>query len=228
MTTKLSIKKKLLIYSFFIQIIILSIFSYSLYKALEISTLDKLQATLKVITLDVSDDIKEKNKVEDVVLDENKEYNFEPLFIRILSDKTHQKIIETEDFPKDIETNNKYLDNLKENIVTFKEQNNYLLSRIKIDFNDSLKIIIEVGTTKDILWENLENLLYILSFIIPIILIFSIIGGNFLIYKSFAPIQKVLEELKTISASDLSARLKNSENQDEINQLIMEINNLLT
>jgi heavy metal sensor kinase len=227
-TTKLSIKKKLLIYSFFIQIIILSIFSYSLYKALEISTLDKLQATLKVITLDVSDDIKEKNKVEDVVLDENKEYNFEPLFIRILSDKTHQKIIETEDFPKDIETNNKYLDNLKENIVTFKEQNNYLLSRIKIDFNDSLKIIIEVGTTKDILWENLENLLYILSFIIPIILIFSIIGGNFLIYKSFAPIQKVLEELKTISASDLSARLKNSENQDEINQLIMEINNLLT
>ena len=228
MTTKLSIKKKLLIYSFFIQIIILSIFSYSLYKALEISTLDKLQATLKVITLDVSDDIKEKNKVEDVVLDENKEYNFEPLFIRILSDKTHQKIIETEDFPKDIETNNKYLDKLKENIITFEEQNNYLVSRIKIDFNDSLKIIIEVGTTKDILWENLENLLYILSFIIPIILIFSIIGGNFLIYKSFAPIQKVLEELKTISASDLSARLKNSENQDEINQLIMEINNLLT
>ena len=49
---------------------------------------------------------------------------------------------------QDIELNNKYLDSLKENIVIFKEQNNYLYSRIKIDFNDSLKIIIEVATKK--------------------------------------------------------------------------------
>ena len=228
MTTKLSIKKKLLIYSFFIQIIILFIFSFSLYKSLEISTIDKFQATLKVITLDITDDVKEKDRVEDVVLDENKEYNFEPLFIRILDEKSHQKIIETQYFPQDIELNNKYLDSLKENIVIFKEQNNYLISRIKIDFNDSLKIIIEVATTKDIIWETLKELIYILAFIIPIILIFSIIGGNFLIYKSFAPIEKVLEELKNISASDLSARLKNPNNQDEINQLVMEINSLLT
>ena len=198
MTTKLSIKKKLLIYSFFIQIIILFIFSFSLYKSLEISTIDKFQATLKVITLDITDDVKEKDRVEDVVLDENKEYNFEPLFIRILDEKSHQKIIETQYFPQDIELNNKYLDSLKENIVIFKEQNNYLISRIKIDFNNSLKIIIEVATTKDIIWETLKELIYILAFIIPIILIFSIIGGNFLIYKSFAPIEKVLEELKNI------------------------------
>ena len=57
MINNLSIKKKLLIYSFLIQAIILTIFSVSLYKALEISTLDKLQATLKVIILDVTDDI---------------------------------------------------------------------------------------------------------------------------------------------------------------------------
>lgn len=228
MITKLSIKKKLLIYNFLIQLIILSIFSYSLYKSLEISTLDKFQATLKVIILDITDDVKEKTKIEDIVLNENKEYNFDHLFIRILNDKTHQNIIQTQDFPKDIELNNKYLDNLKENIITFKGQNNYLIGRIKISFNESLKIIIEVGTTKDIIWETLKELIYILAFIIPIILIFSIIGGNFLIYKSFAPIEKVLEELKNISASDLSARLKNPDNQDEINQLIIEINNLLT
>jgi signal transduction histidine kinase len=177
---------------------------------------------------DITDDVKEKDRVEDVVLDENKEYNFEPLFIRILDKKSHQKIIETQYFPQDIELNNKYLDSLKENIVIFKEQNNYLISRIKIDFNDSLKIIIEVATTKDIIWETLKELIYILAFIIPIILIFSIIGGNFLIYKSFAPIEKVLEELKNINASDLSARLKNPNNQDEINQLVIEINSLLT
>ena len=228
MTTKLSIKKKLLIHSFFIQVIILITFSFSLYKALEISTLDKFQATLKVIILDVIDDLKENKKVEDTILDENKEYNFEPLYIRVLDNKNHEKIIQTINFPDDIEYDDKYLENLKMHIITFEEQNNYLISRIKIDFNPNQKIIVEVGTTKDILWASLENLLYILSFIVPIILIFSIIGGNFLIYKSFAPIQKVLEELKNINATDLSARLKNSDNQDEINQLITEINNLLT
>ena len=227
MTTKLSIKKKLLLHSFFIQLVILTIFSYSLYKALEISTVDKFQATLKVIILDVIDDVKEKEKVEDVVLDENKEYNLEPLYIRILDNKNHQKIVETPNFPSNIEHDDNYLNALKENIITFEEQANYLISRIKIDFNTNQKIIVEVATTKDMLWASLENLFYILSFIVPIILIFSIIGGNFIIYKSFAPIEKILSELKNISANDLSARLNNSNNQDEINQLITEINNLL-
>ena len=227
MTTNLSIKKKLLIYSFFIQLIILSIFSFSLYKAIEISTLDKFQATLKVIILDVTDDLKEKETISDAVLNEEKEYNFEPLYIRILDNNTHKKIIQTTNFPEDIENDDIYLNKLKENIITFEEQNNYLLSRIKIDFNNSQKVIIEVATTKDMLWSHLDNLLYILSFIIPIVLIFAIIGGNFLIYKSFTPIEKVLEELKNITATDLSARLKSSNNQDEINELITEINNLL-
>ena len=227
MTTNLSIKKKLLIYSFFIQLIILSIFSFSLYKAIEISTLDKFQATLKVIILDVTDDLKEKETISDAVLNEEKEYNFEPLYIRILDNNTHKKIIQTTNFPEDIENDDIYLNKLKENIITFEEQNNYLLSRIKIDFNNSQKVIIEVATNKDMLWSHLDNLLYILSFIIPIVLIFAIIGGNFLIYKSFTPIEKVLEELKNITATDLSARLKSSNNQDEINELITEINNLL-
>ena len=227
MTTNLSIKKKLLIYSFFIQLIILSIFSFSLYKAITISTLDKFQATLKVIILDVTDDLKEKETISDAVLNEEKEYNFEPLYIRILDNNTHKKIIQTTNFPEDIENDDIYLNKLKENIITFEEQNNYLLSRIKIDFNNSQKVIIEVATTKDMLWSHLDNLLYILSFIIPIVLIFAIIGGNFLIYKSFTPIEKVLEELKNITATDLSARLKSSNNQDEINELITEINNLL-
>ena len=227
MTTNLSIKKKLLIYSFFIQLIILSIFSFSLYKAIEISTLDKFQATLKVIILDVTDDLKEKESISDAVLNEEKEYNFEPLYIRILDNNTHKKIIQTTNFPEDIENDDIYLNKLKENIITFEEQNNYLLSRIKIDFNNSQKVIIEVATNKDMLWSHLDNLLYILSFIIPIVLIFAIIGGNFLIYKSFTPIEKVLEELKNITATDLSARLKSSNNQDELNELITEINNLL-
>ncbi|MDZ7818983.1 MAG: hypothetical protein U5K55_10330 [Aliarcobacter sp.] len=126
------------------------------------------------------------------ILDEEKEYNFEPLYIRILNSNTHEKIIETSNFPKDIKYNEKLLKELKENTISFEEQNNYLISRIKIDYSSTQKVIIEVITTKDMLGANLENLLYILSFIVPIILIFSVIDGNFLIYKSFAPIEKNL------------------------------------
>ncbi|CAM3418576.1 ATP-binding protein [Arcobacter aquimarinus] len=227
MTNKLSIKKKLLIYSFLIQAIILGIFSFSLYKALEISTLDKLQTTLKVIILDVTDDLLEETQITDALLDEEKEYNFEPLFIRILDNNTLKPIIQTSNFPQNIEHKDENLNRLKEGIVVFEEQSDYLVSRIKINFHNKQKVIIEVLTTKDILSSTLENILYILSFILPIVLIFAVIGGNFLIYKSFLPIENILEELKKINANDLSARLKSTQNKDEINQLIIEVNNLL-
>ena len=228
MMINLTIKKKLLLYHSFIQTIVLIVFSFSLYKALEISTVDKLEATLKVIVLDVTDDILEKNKITDNILDEEKEYKFEPLYIRILDNKTHEKIIQTENFPNNIEHDDKYLNNLKEDIVTFEKQNNYLVSRIKIDFHGEKVVIIEVVTTKEILTSTLENLLYILSFILPIILIFAVIGGNFIIYKSFLPIENILDELKQINANDLSARLKTTNTKDEIYQLINEVNNLLS
>ena len=228
MINNLSIKKKLLIYSFLIQAIILTIFSVSLYKALEISTLDKLQATLKVIILDITDDLLEKDKITNAILDEEKEYNFEPLYIRILDDNTHEMLIQTQNFPNNIEHDNNYLNKLKPSIITFEEQNDFLVSRIKIDFHGEKNIIIEILTTKEILTSTLENILYILSFILPIILILAVIAGNFLIYKSFSPIENILFELKQINANDLSARLKTTKNEDEINQLINEVNNLLS
>lgn len=227
MMNNLSIKKKLLLYSFIIQVIVLAIFSFSLYKALEISTLDKLQSNLKVIILDVTDDILGHDKIKDKNLDENEEYNFEPLFIRILDANSHKSISQTGDFPKNILHNDSYLNSLKDKIITFQEQDEYLISRIKVDFREEQNIIVEVVTTKEILTSTLENLLYILSFILPIVLIFALIGGNFLIYKSFAPVEEILEKLKNINASDLSARLKTTNKQDEINQLASEINNLL-
>ena len=49
-----------------------------------------------------------------------------------------------------------------------------------------------------------------------------------MIYKSFLPIENILLELKQINANDLSARLKTTKSKDEINQLINEINSLLS
>lgn len=227
MITNLSIKRKLLVYSFLIQIIILGIFSFSLYKALEISTLDKLQSNLKVIILDVTDDILEEEFIEKKNLDENKEYNFEPLYIRVLDSTNFQNIIQTSNFPEEISINNKVISSLKERTISFQEEDEYLISNIKINFRNKQNIIIQVATNKDVLNSTLENILYILTFILPIVLIFALLGGNFLIYKSFLPIEEILFKLKNINASELSTRLKTMNNKDEINQLASEINNLL-
>ena len=102
------------------------------------------------------------------------------------------------------------------------------ISRIKINFHDEQTVIIEAITTKDVITTTLENLLYILYFILPIILVFAVIGGNFIIYKSFSPFQNILEKLKQINANDLSSRLKTTDTKDEISELINEINNLLS
>ena len=56
-------------------------FSFSLYKSLGISALDKFQATLKVIILDVTDDLKEKDSIFDVVLNEEKKSTTLSLYI---------------------------------------------------------------------------------------------------------------------------------------------------
>ena len=224
----LSIKKKILIYGFLIQFLVLILFSASLYKAVDISTLDKIQSTLKVILLDVVDDIlEEKDSLSKIDFDEEKEYKFEPLYIRLLEIQDDIKVVKVSKFPEDIISDYKKLKLLKKEMINFEFQNSYIISRIKIDMNSS-EYIIEVGTNNHSINATLENLLYILLFILPIVLIFSTIGGYFLIYKSFLPIEIMQRNLKEINASDLSKRLSSTNNSDEIDLLAIEINNLIS
>ncbi len=223
---RLSIKKKLLIYSFLIQLIILIIFSFSLYKALSISSIDKLETTLKVIILDVADDTLE-HEFKMLNFNEEKEYKFEPLYIRLLKLDDKLKIIESTKFPIEIKSEYRKLNLMEKDTIVFEYQDSYIISRIKLDIKNSYYVI-EVATNYSTLNSTLENLLYILFLIVPIILIFSTIGGYFLIYKSFLPIEKILISLKEINATDLSKRLDIKNNNDEIDLLTKEINNLIT
>ncbi|WP_228197932.1 sensor histidine kinase [Poseidonibacter antarcticus] len=223
---KLSIKKKLLIYVFFIQVFILIIFSISLHKALEISTIDKLESTLKVITLDIVDDILEKDNFEDLNFDEEKEYKFEPLYIRFIKLDKKINIIKNISFPEEIKSDISKLNLYNKDIIIFDEQDPYLISRLKFIINNE-SYVLEVATNDINLNNTLENFLYILVFIIPIILIFATIGGYFIIYKSFYPIEQIVQNLKEINSKNLSKRLERLENNDEIDNLSKEINNLL-
>ncbi len=225
--TNLSIKRKLLIYNIFIQVLILMLFSFSIYKTLEISSKDKIEATLKVIILDIADDIIEhKKEIITREFDEEKEYKFEPLYIRLLKDKKKIEEVKNTNFPKDIKINTKYLKQLPLDFINFEYQKHYIISRLKIQMSNQYYYL-EVATNFSTINSTLENLVYILMFIVPIILILSIIGGYFLIYKSFLPIEKLLQKLKNINATDLSKRLESKNKNDEIDLLSQEINNLL-
>ncbi|RXI35447.1 two-component sensor histidine kinase, partial [Malaciobacter mytili] len=133
----ISIKKKLLIYNIFIQIVILFLFSISLYKTLEISSKDKVEATLKVILLDVVDDVIEhKNELTNRVFDEEKEYKFEPLYIRLLELQNDFLVIKSTTFPNEIKSKIAKLKLLKSNNIVFEYQKDYIISRIKFDINN--------------------------------------------------------------------------------------------
>jgi signal transduction histidine kinase len=203
------------------------LFSFSIYKTLEISSKDKLEATLKVILLDIVDDIIEhKKELISREFDEEKEYKFEPLYIRLLKEENKYKEIKNTNFPSDIKIQNKYLKALTLNYIDFEYKEQYIISRLKIQM-DKNYYVLEVATNFSTINSTLENLIYILLFIVPIILVLSIIGGYFLIYKSFLPIEKLLQNLKNINASDLSKRLESKNKNDEIDLLSQEINNLL-
>lgn len=224
----LSIKRKLLIYNILIQVVILTVFSFSLYKTLEISSLDKIKSTLKIVVLDVVDDIIDhKNDLTQEMFNEEIEYKFKPLFIRLLNIQNSIEIINTTDFPKAFEFSFDSLKNLKKDVVYFVKEDIYMLAKIKINI-DGIDYVVEVATDYKLLNSTFENLVYILIFILPIILILSIVGGYFLIYKSFLPIENILTNLKNITALDLSKRLETKNSNDEIDLLTKEINSLLS
>ncbi len=228
MMNNISIKRKLLIYNILIQVIILAVFSFSLYKTLEISSLDKIKSTLKIVVLDVVDDIIDhKDDLTQEMFNEEIEYKFKPLFIRLLKIEDKIEVINSTDFPKGFDYNINSLKNLQKDMVYFDKSEIYMLSKIKINIDD-LTYVVEVATDYKLLNSTFENLIYILIFILPIILILSIVGGYFLIYKSFLPIENILTNLKNITALDLSKRLDTKNSNDEIDLLANEINNLLS
>lgn len=225
---RLSIKQKLLVYNILIQSLILIVFSFSIYKILEISTLDKIESTLKVIVLDIADDILEhQDELLTQIYDEEKEYKYEPLYIRLIKQSTLKTINSTTNFPLEIPLEQNHFKKLKEDVIDFQNNDSFIISRIKLKIKNEIYIL-EVGTTNNFLNNTMNNLFYILLFIVPIILIFSIIGGYFLIYKSFLPIENILKNLKNITAFNLSNRLYTRNSKDEIDLLCHEINNLLT
>ena len=188
MLNKISIKTKLLLYGISIQTIVFIIFSYTLYKSLEISTIDKIKSTLNIIVFDIRDDIIEHSSdLINVPLNEEDEYKYKPLYIRIMEIKQNSLLtIKSTNYAKDINIDFLKIKNMEKNKTYFISKDDYLISQMKINLNNK-EILIEVATSSYTLEETLENLLYLLGLITPIILILSTLGANFILLKSFKP-----------------------------------------
>lgn len=224
MINKISIKRKLLIYNVLIQAIILIVLSFSIYKTLNFSTIEKMESSLRVIILDIVEDVIEhKDELYKVTFNEENEYKIKPLYIRLLKIEDSAKLISGTNFPKNIPLAS---NNFQKNVIHFIEYKSHILGEIDFTMNNK-DYVLQLATDYKMLNQTMENLFYILIFIIPIGLIFSITGGYFLVYKSFSPVEEMLMDLKNIGASNLSKRLDSSNNNDEIDQLTKEINNLL-
>ncbi|HIP30773.1 MAG TPA: two-component sensor histidine kinase [Sulfurospirillum arcachonense] len=227
MINNLTIKTKLLLSTIIIQAVTLFIFGFGLYKAVEITTIEGVKSNLRVIMLDIVDDIlSHKKLLANIDLDEAEEVKFRPLFIRIIEPKS-KKILVSTHFPKSlntIDTNYKIIDIKK---IVFSEEKGYIISRTKVEVKKGIKLVIEIATQKSIINVALDNLLYILALVLPFIFIISFFGTYALLKKSFKPIEIILNNLRNIQATNLSKRIQTNNTDDEINQLTTEINNLL-
>lgn len=229
MNTKVSIKKQLLQYYLIVQVVILMLFGYILYNSLKQTTINELKSTLKIIILDIKDDISEHNKIEDVELDENKEFDFEALYIKVIKINSANNSIEeikSTKFPQELINKKEYLLNLELDNISFESKADYLIAYLKIEYKNDLYVI-EVTTKQEKLNSIVTNFIYILLLATPLVLIISIILGNYIITKSFYPIDNLLYQIKQIKGDNISKRINIKNSKDEIDLISIEINKLL-
>lgn len=216
-----SIKFKLLLHYIIVQIFLFIIFGSILIYMLKASVIDKIETNLKVVTLDIKDDIIEHNRdIYNFSLDEEiDEFQIKPLHIKIVKD---EEIIQTQNFPKSIIIDN----SIVEDKIYFKHTEDIMVSTIKFSYENT-NYLLQIATNIKHLPEIFPNLKYIFLFIAPIVLLFAIIFGNFIISRSFKSIENLLMEIKNISAKSLSSRVSTNNRKDEIDEISIEVNKLL-
>ncbi len=224
-----SIKKQLLFYYLIVQMIILVLFGFILFNSLQQSVVYELKSSLKIILLDIKDDISEHNHIKDVKLDEDIEFQFEPLYLKVVKVDEKKDIIDevrTTLFPDDIIVDENFLKAISPDNVEFKKEGKYLSSFLKIRYKGQYYVI-EAVTTMESMEGLVDNFIYMLLLVTPLVLVISILLGNYIINKNFYPIDDLLEQISFIRGHDTSKRIKLQEDKNEISQIAGEINKLL-
>jgi signal transduction histidine kinase len=221
MTKRKSLKFKLLLYYLLVQILLFLLFGGILLKFLQDAMHDKMEATLKVIILDIKDDIIEHNMdFKHISLEEEvEEFDFRPLFIKVIKE---DEVFKTQYFPKNIPLKTP----LEKDKIFFELTGERAVVTLAFS-HEQINYTVQLVSIPKKIEELFPNLRYIILFIVPIVLLFAVLFGNILISRAFRPIELLLNELQSIGAKNLSKRVQTRKTNDEIDEISHEINKLL-
>jgi two-component system OmpR family sensor kinase len=88
--------------------------------------------------------------------------------------------------------------------------------------------LIQVGTSLKKMSSTLKDFLIILIFSGPILLLVSVLGGYFILTRVLQPMKSVVQTAKKITAEDLSLRIEANNQKNEIGQLIITFNEMIS
>jgi len=86
---------------------------------------------------------------------------------------------------------------------------------------------IRVAYPEDEISEVLQNLFSIFLYLIPIVLIISVVGGYFLAKQSLKPVDEITRTAKKITAAKLKERIQVTNSKDEIGRLAETLNDMI-
>lgn len=92
---------------------------------------------------------------------------------------------------------------------------------------DTLKYIFQISFYLKSTYKSVENIEENFIMLIPVFVIFSIVGGWFISRKSLSPIGNITRTTRKITATNLSMRLKPTHTGDELDELTNTINLML-
>jgi len=103
----------------------------------------------------------------------------------------------------------------------------YRLITRPIVIGNSCKYILQVGIYMRLSYKTVENMQENFLMSVPVLVLFSIVGGWFLAKRSLLPIEDIISTTREITTSSLSRRLVPSHTGDELDKLAVTINFML-
>ena len=242
-----SLSFKLTIWYVVILGIIIGIAGIFLYETFKERLMDELEQTLLEIANDVNDEWYWRKGVtwEDAIKRMEDKFGVYDPFIQMVEIKelkdrdsdirVIEKIIRSKKIPEGLfvlDTGCYYkadradIDDLVYRKVTDKKLSSYPLRVILFPVRGPN--IVQVGISLKETTNALKELLFILIMGGPLLVLFSSLGGSFIIRKALQPVKSAVKTANEISADDLSLRIDSRNRKDEIGALVDTFNEMIT
>mgnify|MGYP000536590419 CR=1 FL=1 len=136
-----------------------------------------------MIILDIVDDIIDhKSKLSQLNFNEETEYKFKPLYIRLIETNKELKVLSSSTFPDSIPLS---FQNLSKDTIYFQRHSNFIIGEIRFLIKGKNHIL-QVVTDYKVLTHTMENLLYIL-------IIFNELYSLFNVTNASLPLTSIIE-----------------------------------